>query len=205
MGAAFDRGLRSRGVLSCAKHFPGHGDAAIDPHLDLPVFAGTMERLNAVELIPFSAAIESGVPLVMTAHILLPQIDAEYPASLSRVMLDGVLRRSGFSGVILADDLGMGAIAKRYGPGEATVKALRAGTDIAMLCHDWSAVEPAIAAVRDGRQNKIFEEEEWRASILRIERLCARADSRESAPSIEILGSLENTRLAEEIRARLKK
>jgi len=205
MGAAFDRGLRSGGVLSCAKHFPGHGDAAIDPHLDLPVFAGTMERLNAVELIPFCAAIESGVPLVMTAHILLSQIDAENPASLSRVMLHGVLRRLGFSGVILADDLGMGAIAKRYGPGEAAIRTLRAGTDIAMLCHDWSAVEPAITAVRDAEQNKIFEEEEWRASISRIERLCARADARESAPPIEILGSLENTRLAEEIRARLKK
>ena len=139
MGAAFDRGLRSGGVLSCAKHFPGHGDAAVDPHLDLPVFAGTMERLESAELVPFAAAVAAGVPLVMTAHILLPQIDPENPASLSRTMLDGVLRRHlRFDGVILADDLGMGAIAKRYGPGEAAVQTLLAGTDIAMLCHDWS-------------------------------------------------------------------
>src|ERR1700687_9033 len=86
MGGAFDRGLRSGGVLSCAKHFPGHGDAAVDPHLDLPVFAGTMERLEAAELVPFAAAIAAGVPLVMTAHIMLPRIDPENPASLSRAM-----------------------------------------------------------------------------------------------------------------------
>jgi len=149
MGAVFDRGLRSGGVLSCAKHFPGHGDAAVDPHLDLPVFAGTRERLESAELVPFAAAVAAGVPLVMTAHILLPQIDSENPASLSRTMLEGVLRRRlRFSGVILADDLGMGAIAKRHGSGEAAVQSLLAGTDIAMLCHDWSAVAPAIAAVR---------------------------------------------------------
>src|ERR1700692_2727758 len=109
MGAAFDRGLRSGGVLSCAKHFPGHGDAAVDPHLDLPVFAGTMERLEAAELIPFAATIATGVQLVMTAHILLPQIDPENPASLSRTILDGILRRRlRFGGVILPDHLGTG-------------------------------------------------------------------------------------------------
>ncbi len=111
MGATFDRGLRRGGLLSCAKHFPGHGDAVVDPHLDLPVFGGTMERLESAELVPFAAAVAAGVPLVMTAHILLPLIDPENPASLSRTMLDGVLRRRlRFDGVILADDLGMGAI-----------------------------------------------------------------------------------------------
>src|ERR1700722_7735405 len=198
MGAAFDRGLRSGGVLSCAKHFPGHGDAAVDPHLDLPVFAGTMARLESAELVPFASAVASGVPLVMTAHILLPQIDPENPASLSRTMLDGVLRRRlRFDGVILADDLGMGAIAKRYGPGEATLKTLRAGTDVAMLCHDWSAVAPAIAAVRTAKREGRFEEEEWRASLDRIERTCDQAEAAGLRPSIDILGCQENQRLAE--------
>ena len=192
MGAAFDRGLRSGGVLSCAKHFPGHGDAAVDPHLDLPVFAGTMQRLESAELVPFAAAVAAGVPLVMTAHILLPQIDPENPASLSRAMLDGVLRRRlRFDGVILADDLGMGAIAKRYGPGEAAVQTLRAGTDMAMLCHDWSAVAPAIAAVRKAKQEGGFDEDEWRASLNRIERACIQAEAPGPGPSIEILGCKE--------------
>jgi beta-N-acetylhexosaminidase len=205
MGAAFDRGLRSGGVLSCAKHFPGHGDAAVDPHLDLPVFGGTMERLESAELGPFAAVIASGVPLVMTAHILLPQIDPENPASLSRTMLDGVLRRRlRFEGVILADDLGMGAIAKRYGPGEAAVQTLRAGTDIAMLCHDWSAVAPAIAAVRTAKQEGRFDEEEWPASIGRIESACIQAEASGHRPSIDILGCGEHQRLAEGIRARLR-
>jgi beta-N-acetylhexosaminidase len=205
MGAALDRGLRLGGVLSCGKHFPGHGDAAVDPHLDLPVFGGTMERLESAELIPFAAAIASGVPLVMTAHILMPQVDPENPASLSRTMLDGVLRRRlRFDGVILADDLGMGAIAKRYGPGEAAVQTLLAGTDIAMLCHDWSAVAPAIAAVRRAKQEGRFDEEEWRASIDRIERACVQAEVTGRRPSIDILGCKENQRLAEGIRARLQ-
>jgi beta-N-acetylhexosaminidase len=205
MGTAFDRGLRSGGVLSCAKHFPGHGDAAVDPHLDLPVFAGTMERLESAELVPFAAAIAAGVPLVMTAHILLPQIDSENPASLSRVMLDGVLRRRlRFDGVILADDLGMGAIAKRYGPGEAAVQTLRAGTDVAMLCHDWSAVAPAIAAVRRAKQEGRFDKDEWETSLNRIERACFRAEAAGPRAPIDILGCKENQRLAEGIRARLR-
>ena len=205
MGVAFDRGLRAGGVLSCAKHFPGHGDAAVDPHLDLPVFTGEMERLESAELVPFAAAVAAGVPLVMTAHILLPQIDPEYPASLSRTMLEGVLRRRlRFNGVILADDLGMGAIAKRYGPGEAAVETLLAGTDVAMLCHDWSAVAPAIAAVRRARQEGRFNEEEWRASLDRVEHACVQAEGPGPGPSIDILGCQENQRMAEGIRGRLR-
>jgi beta-N-acetylhexosaminidase len=203
MGVAFDRGLRAGGVLSCAKHFPGHGDAAVDPHLDLPVFAGTVQRLESVELVPFAAAVAAGVPIIMTAHILLPQIDPENPASLSRTILDGVLRRRmRFNGVILADDLGMGAIAKRYGPGEAAVQTLFAGTDIAMLCHDWAHVRPAIAAVRKAKQEGRFEENEWNASLDRIERACIQAEVPGIRPSISILGCEEYRRLAAEIRGR---
>src|SRR5258708_38239927 len=117
MGVAFDHGLRAGRGLSCAKHFPGHADTLVDPHHDLPVFSGTMERLESAELVPFAAAVAAGVPMVMTAHILLPQIDADRPASLSRKMLNGVLRRRmGSSGVILADDLSTCALARRAVP-----------------------------------------------------------------------------------------
>jgi len=205
MGATFHRGLRSGGVLSCAKHFPGHGDAVVDPHLDLPVFAGTMQRLESAELVPFARTIAAGVPLVMTAHILLPKIDAENPASLSRVMLDGELRhRLQFSGVILADDLGMGAIARRYGPGDAAVKTLRAGTDVAMLCHDWSAVAPAIAAVRRAREDGRFSDDEWSTSLQRIEYVCEQSGPQQPTPPLKLLGSQENELLAEGIRERLR-
>lgn len=204
MGAAFHRGLRAGEVLSCAKHFPGHGDAIVDPHLDLPFFMGTVERLESVELVPFAAAIEGGVRSIMTAHILLPKIDPEYPASLSRIVLDGILRRQlKFDGVILADDLGMGAVAKKYGPGESSVRALRAGTDIVMLCHDWSAVAPAIARVKKANSEGQFEKEEWDTSLHRVERVCAEADGSGPDPSLKILGCPEFRALAEEVRSRL--
>jgi beta-N-acetylhexosaminidase len=204
MGVAFDRGLRAGRVLSCAKHFPGHGDTLVDPHLDLPVFAGTMERLESAELVPFAAAVAAGVPLVMTAHILLPRIDPERPASLSRTMLDGVLRRRmGFGGVILADDLGMGAIARRYGPGEAAIETLRAGTDIAMLCHDWLAVAPAMNAVRKTQEAGRFDTAEWRASLERIEHACALAELPTPESTLNILACDEFRALAAAVRARL--
>ena len=205
MGVAFDRGMRSGGVLSCAKHFPGHGDAAVDPHHDLPVFGEPMERLESAELVPFAAAVAGGVPLVMTAHILLPRIDPEVPASLSRFLLDDVLRRRlHFDGVILADDLGMGAIANRYGPGESAVRTLSAGTDMAMLCHDWSAVTPAIAAVRNAKREDQFDEDEWTLSLDRIGRACSNAEASGPRPSLAILGRDEHQRLAKEIRAHLR-
>jgi len=205
MGVAFDRGLRAGGVLSCAKHFPGHGDTLVDPHQDLPVFMGTMERLESSELVPFAASVAAGVPLIMTAHILLPRIDTENPASLSRIMLGDVLRRRlGFGGVILADDLGMGAIARRYGPGDAAVRTLLAGTDIAMLCHDWSAVAPAIAAVRDAQKEGRFAEPEWKASLDRIERACALTEMPGTRPPLEIIGCGDHQTLAARIRTELQ-
>jgi beta-glucosidase-like glycosyl hydrolase len=204
MGVAFHQGLRAGGVLPCAKHFPGHGDAVTDPHLDLPVFMGTMERLKSAELIPFAAVVAAGALLLMTAHILLPRIDPEYPASLSRILLDGVLRRGmKFDRVILADDLGMGAIARRYGPGEAAVQALRVGADIVMLCHDWSAVAPAIAEVRKAREEERFEKVEWNASLDRIERICVQAELPGQDSPLEILACNEFRALAAEVRARL--
>lgn len=204
MGVAFVRGLHSGGALSCAKHFPGHGDAAVDPHLDLPVFDGTMERLESTELVPFAAAVAAGVPLVMTAHILLPRINPDAPASLSRGILHGALRRGmNFNGVILADDLGMGAIAKRYGAGEAAVQTILAGTDVAMLCHDWRSVRPTIAAVTKARQEGRFDEDEWRISLGRIESVCAQSEAAGPPPPLSIIGCNEHVSLAKQIRDRL--
>ena len=128
LGAAFARGLAAEGILGCAKHFPGHGDAAVDPHLDLPIFEGTLERLRGMELLPFAEAIKAGVPTVMTAHILLPWIDPVRPATLSRRVVENLLRQElNFKRVVLADDLGMGAIAKQFPAGAAAVECFRAG------------------------------------------------------------------------------
>ncbi len=205
LGTAFIRGLASGGVFACAKHFPGHGDTQVDPHLDLPKFVGDMKRLQTVELVPFGAAIDAGVPLFMTAHILLPKIDRQHPASLSRLMLTEVLRKKlGFNGIILADDLGMGAIAKRWRPGEAAIKSFQAGTDVVMLCHDWPAVHPAIEAVEKAQERGDFDPTEWQASHGRLERLRAAADGlvREQ-PGVTVVGSPQHRALAAEIRMRV--
>ena len=212
LGAAFVVGMLSNDVFACAKHFPGHGDAQVDPHEDLPVVGGTMERLEQQQLVPFAAAIRAGVATVMTAHILLPEIDSARPASLSRKLLFDTLRqRMGFCGIILADDLGMGAIAKRYGVGEAAVETLRAGSDMAMLCHDWSLVRPAIEAVVRARAGGRFDGAEWQTSLERVELHRDRLNAIDiighlhpqtvfSRPSLEVVGCAEHRRLAEEIR-----
>jgi len=214
MGCAFLRGLQAEGVLACAKHFPGHGDAAVDPHVDLPLFDGTRNHLIAQELIPFAAAIKTGVPLIMTAHILVQRIDSARPASLSRELLQSILREQlSFDGIILADDLGMGAIARRYENGESAIKTLEAGTDIAMLCHDWAAVAPALEAVAQaiskgkpatGRDTRIAArltaQSRARIELLR-QRL--RQIEKTDAPPLDAIGCRAHRTLAATIRAKL--
>jgi beta-N-acetylhexosaminidase len=206
LGAAFIRGLTAKHVLACAKHFPGHGDTQVDPHEDLPIFQGAAERLAQVELLPFARAISRGVPLIMTAHILLPQIDPERPASLSRRMLAGTLRQQlGFRGAILADDLGMGAIARRWGPGEAAVETFLAGSDLALLCHDWAAVRPSLDTVEEALHCGRFNAAEWQASRERIEQLLNEAEpGAHDQPSLDIVGCPEHRALATKIRKRVE-
>ncbi len=208
MGAGFIRGLRGAGVLACAKHFPGHGDAQIDPHEELPVFRGTARRLDAMELVPFARAVAEGVPAIMTAHILLPDLEPRRPASLSRKLLHDTLRkRMGFGGVILADDLGMGAIRKRYAPSEAAIEALRAGTDIIMLCHDWALVNPAMRSVLRAVEDGKLDSEEWQASQERIERVRAATgavETRQGEAPLDAIGCAEHRTLAAEIHQRLQ-
>ncbi len=210
MGCAFLRGLQAEGVLACAKHFPGHGDAAVDPHFDLPRFGGTRERLMAQDLVPFSSAIKAGVQAIMTAHILIPRIDSASPASLSCELLQSILRKQlAFDGIILADDLGMGAIARHYKIGESVVKTLQAGTDIAMLCHDWTIVAPALEAVAETLSG-IEQQGKLDASLnaqsgTRIERLRLRLCEIEKIdpPPLDVIGCRAHHALAAEIRAKL--
>jgi beta-N-acetylhexosaminidase len=205
LGAAFLRGLASAGVLGCTKHFPGHGDAQVDPHEDLPVFQGSAERLVQADLVPFAAAIAAGAPTIMTAHIFLPNVDPVHPASLSRKILTGILReKMHFKGLILADDLGMGAIARRHSPGDAAVATFAAGADIAMFCHDASEVEHAmtetVRALNDGKLSA----EEWTVAGERIEKTL-REISQAAQLNLKTIGCVEHRALAENLRARIAK
>ncbi len=135
--AAWTTGLQATGVAASAKHFPGHGDTAQDSHLSLPVIDRSLEELRSRELRPFAAAIAAGTRLVMTSHILLPQLDAENPATMSRDILIGLLREElGFSGVIVSDALDMAGASAERGVPDAAVRALRAGCDLLCLGTD---------------------------------------------------------------------
>ena len=209
LGAAFIRGLwKGSGVLGCAKHYPGHGDAEVDPHADLPVFHGNAQRLETKEFVPFSAAIEEEVACIMTAHILLPKVEPAGPASLSRKMLHDILRvRLGFEGVILADDLGMGAIRNRYGVGEAAILSLQAGTDIVMLCHDWPLVGKTINAVESALAGGRFFDTEWVNSTQRIQTCLAKAQHSShlsEETSLKLIGCRRHRELSKKIRNQLK-
>ncbi|MGW2329816.1 glycoside hydrolase family 3 protein [Streptomyces sp. NPDC001700] len=128
--AAWIRGLQSAGVAACAKHFPGHGDTAVDSHHGLPTVAAGAQEIARAALPPFIAAMEAGVRAVMTAHLLVPAYDPVLPATLSRRVLVDLLRDElGFTGLVVTDAIEMGAVADRYGIGGATVKALAAGAD----------------------------------------------------------------------------
>jgi beta-glucosidase len=153
LAAAFVRGLAGEGVLSCAKHFPGHGDTSLDSHLELPLLPHSRERLERIELPPFRQAIAAGVSAVMTGHLILPALDGQRPATLSSAVLGGLLRRElGFQGLVVTDALVMEAIAGHHGAGEAAVLALEAGADLVLMPADARLAIDAIAtAVQQGR------------------------------------------------------
>jgi beta-N-acetylhexosaminidase len=133
-GRAWVSGLQSTGVAATAKHFPGHGDTAEDSHVWLPVVNRSLDQLHRRELLPFAAAIEAGCRVIMTSHILVPQLDRNHPATMSRVVLHDLLRGElGFSGVIVSDALDMAGASGSLGMAGAAVAALRAGCDLLCL------------------------------------------------------------------------
>lgn len=153
-GIAYMQGLADEGVISCGKHFPGHGDTAVDSHIGLPVLPFGMARLNETELVPFRQAIEAGIPAIMSAHLALPALDPSGdPASLSQPILAGLLRGDlGFRGVIVTDALDMGAIVERHGAGEGAVRAFLAGNDVLEIPDDpFAALQGLHQAVDAGR------------------------------------------------------
>ncbi|MGD6754357.1 glycoside hydrolase family 3 protein [Streptomyces sp. BH105] len=128
--AAYVEGLQSAGVAACAKHFPGHGDTAVDSHHDVPRIDVDLDVLHARDLAPFRAAIAAGSRAVMSAHILVPALDPEYPATLSRRILTGLLREEfGYEGLIVTDGMEMKAISATYGIERGSVLAIAAGAD----------------------------------------------------------------------------
>jgi beta-N-acetylhexosaminidase len=156
-GAAWIRGLESAGLLAAPKHFPGHGDTSSDSHVELPVVHQSLERLERVELVPFRAAIACGVGAMMTAHVVYPALDPSLPATLSTAICTELRERLGFQGMLLSDDLQMGAVANRWPIGDAAVAAVTAGCDALLVCHGEDAQEAALEALaREAERSSAF-------------------------------------------------
>ncbi|HEX7022947.1 MAG TPA: glycoside hydrolase family 3 N-terminal domain-containing protein, partial [Trueperaceae bacterium] len=172
---AFIQGLQQAGVAATVKHFPGHGDTDTDSHLALPRLDAGREQLEAAEFVPFRAAVAAGAAAVMSAHILLPQLDPTVPATLSRPLMTGLLRDSlGFDGTVFTDALNMRAIADTYGPAEAAVRALAAGCDMPVHVGPLAEHAAVLAAYRQAVDGGRLDPAELVRSEARVRRLARR-------------------------------
>jgi beta-N-acetylhexosaminidase len=193
-------GYAEAGVLSCAKHFPGHGDTHLDSHLALPSVDISLEELEEREMVPFRAAIKAGAPTLMTAHILFPQVDPSgIPATLSPVILTDLLRgkarlhrsrRHGLS----ADEGGSGSL----GTPRAAVMAAKAGADMLLVCHSWEEQEGTYNALMGAVESGELPLSRVNEAVSRVLAAKRLAFSQE-APSLSVIGSAEHRQVADTI------
>lgn len=169
LGVQTMKGIQSQNVITTIKHFPGHGDTSVDSHLDLPVVNKSLKELKELELIPFERAINQGADVVMVAHILLPQLDKANPGTMSKAVMTDLLRKQlGFTGVIITDDMTMGAITEHFDIGQAAVESVKAGSDIILVGHDFQNVVKIISSLKTAVQNGEISEQRLNESLERI-------------------------------------
>jgi beta-N-acetylhexosaminidase len=199
LGRAQARGLRDAGVIPCGKHFPGHGGTLLDSHEDLPRDERGREELFQSNLYPFQQIINEGIEMIMTAHVLYPALDPDFPGTASAKILTGLLRQQlGFTGVIITDDLEMGAVVRHSTIDQAVINALTAGADMLLVCHKIalaiSARDTCLHAVENGTllQPRVGE------ALQRIAALKTIHQQRQ-VPMVEPIGSHTHARLVEEI------
>jgi len=174
LGTAYIESLQRGGVIATAKHFPGHGSTSTDSHLGLPVVAKTRDELEKTDLVPFRAAVEKDVGMIMTAHVAFPALDDGkfIPATLSPGIVHDLLRGDlGYDGGIISDDMGMGAITQDFGPGESAIRAVQAGVDCVMMAGGFEQQSSMYQALLDAVRDESISEARIDASVLRILRL----------------------------------
>jgi beta-N-acetylhexosaminidase len=197
LAAAMVRGLQAEGVAAAAKHFPGKGDAVVDPHYELPLLDHDEERLEAVELVPFRAAVEAGARLVMVGHYALPAFtwSHDLPSSLSAEVVDGLLRKSlGFDGVVITDALNMHALTQGSGMVVDVIAALGAGVDL-LLCADGEEQQEVLRSGLDLARRRRLIDPELADRVLGLRRWLA-GFGRLGA---EVIGSADHHALADEV------
>ena len=155
LGVASMNSMMDNGVIPVVKHFPGHGDTVVDSHKALPKVETSLERLRNVELVPFQQAIDEGADAIMVAHILFPALDSDYPSSMSKAIITDLLRNDmQFDGVVITDDLTMGAIANDYTIPEAAVQSFIAGSDLLLIVNGYdnqiNTVNALVSAIETG-------------------------------------------------------
>ena len=183
LGEQYYKGLSDAQVIPCAKHFPGHGDTAIDSHYALPCIPHTQERLTSVELYPFKQLINQGIPAIMTAHLSIPAYDTTLPSSLSYPLVTELLQHTlGFKGLVITDGLGMDALVNHYAPGEIELKAFLAGNDILLCPVD---VPKAIDLIEQAITKGTISEKELDKRVLKI--LQAKESVGTSLPQEELI------------------
>jgi len=169
MGVTVISHLQQRGIMAVAKHFPGIGRTTLDSHQDMPTLDTNRYTLSATDLMPFRAAIGSGVSGIMLSHIRYLRIDSEWPASLSRPIAGDLLRNQmDFKGIIMTDDLDMGAIARHYDMPTAIFRILSADVDMAMICRQKTNVETAFSEILKRIKNDYRLRGKGEASVERI-------------------------------------
>ncbi len=190
LGVAMIRGMQREGVIATAKHFPGHGDTVADSHHTLPTIQYDMARLNEVELKPFRAAVQANVSAVMSAHILFPALDPEFPATISTKILRGILREQmGFAGLIVTDAMDMAAV-NQLGTVASIEAAIAAGADLVLLGH--LPEQPQLTAR--------FENKLDAASLLRIAQVRrALPEMPETLPDLDVVGCSDHQAVARAI------
>lgn len=159
LGALVITAMQDLGLAACAKHFPGLGQVSLDPHLARPTVERSLAELASCDLIPFRAAISAGVAAVMTSHTIYPELDPDNPATLSSLILDGLLRKElGYDGLVVTDDLEMGAIENEGTVAEAALAAMMAGADLLLICHEHAKVIAAIEVLCREAGNRLSRE-----------------------------------------------
>lgn len=222
LGNAYIKGLQESGTAATAKHFPGHGDTAVDSHLGLPEVPHDINRLKKVELYPFQQAMDAGIDAVMTAHVTFPKIDdtkviskkdgkeIALPATLSQKVLTGLMREQmSFKGVIVTDAMNMGAIVEHFGAVDAAIRSVKAGTDIVLMPVGLEAVANGLYdAVNKGEiSNKRIEQSVERILTLKLNRGIVKAEvekrlDEKIANAIQVVGSAEHKAVESEAAAK---
>ncbi|MGG3467946.1 glycoside hydrolase family 3 N-terminal domain-containing protein [Neobacillus pocheonensis] len=222
LGKAYLKGLHEAGIAATAKHFPGHGDTAVDSHLGLPSVPHDIDRLKKVELYPFQQAMDAGIDAIMSAHVTFPKIDdtkaiskkdgteIAVPGTLSHKILTGLMREDmGYKGVIVTDAMNMGAIADHFGPVDAAIRAVKAGADILLM-------PVGIKEVASGLYDSVnsgdipvdrIEQSVERILTLKLNRGIVKAETEKSldekvANAIKVVGSAEHKQVEKEAAAK---